>query len=1038
MQFLFVSVSRFAAIGKVERVLDNYGSRRAHNVWFARLQKEGVDVVHTALRRLADRHMAVTCYRIKGFQEAALEEVWHVGTRTAFLLSTGQYVLARSRQENVIPQIWTPEMQATVRLAGQGGAGHDVGGKPTRGFDHKLTGGQRKADPVRHELISVYVRRALLAGKQLTKKQFKQLVEDLLAQPEMPQLPIRAAEPEHFVDWQIVAHHRIPAGGMLETNHRQPLDKVKPAEAKRFTQLIDADFFQAPYFPALDRALQSVDYSCLAPCHRASMLYARAGIQISDHYVSGEPEQGDAHSFSFVRKGLQQPSRFKARANQWQALEPHSMMVSRVTERTTALLLDARFSEFLPGIPTEQITRLKKNAVGRFAWQRYAYEAVLELKASSEYGGGFIAFVAAPTGAGKTLGCALIAAGLCGEYTRITVVNGQRNLTLQTGDEYGNKAGLTRDQVAVLIGSQTVAMLHRLRQVDASDEDSPELMDERYIMQDSGQVHRLPRFLEREFDEQERSYLCSPVSIMTFDNLIKAADWRRSNWLRPFLRLLSAPLVIDEIDQYELQDLVVIGRLLFFAGLVGQRVIISTATLYPALAHQLYEAYAAGYAEHAHLMGKPKEPALLLVPDAGKPQRGFWSAEPAHQEISKFLRHLASNAAKVPQRRRGKILDIVSAEDAFRQVAQQIPVQFDKWQSPLDGYPLSLGVVRFAAVHNVVACLDYLARQDFGDLEVAFVPYHSRLTTAWRSLLEQKLDILLSERSDQDPVTSAMKALLEARVAKAKANGKRGLCVVVLSSPLEETGRNHDFDWGIAEPTAWRNLAQLVGRLLRFRLGLQWLPEEGDSNFLMFSHPLSHFDHPGKPAYARPGLEHAGKLLPSHDLKVIAPEANGPIHAGPCLDPQSYGLLAQYENERIESFLKRHLLDKFVADPAAMYTDVHFKEYQFRKNSRNQAFWCDPFNGTILRTTEAGQDLQVSARELQLVTLPEQFRGKLLFEDDYVEVVTQLAAQLGQLTGNSVDPRDAGFLRDYSAFELGSLNSKEPIRYHPIVGPLNR
>ena len=60
------------------------------------------------------------------------------------------------------------------------------------------------------------------------------------------------------------------------------------------------------------------------------------------------------------------------------------------------------------------------------------------------------------------------------------------------------------------------------------------------------------------------------------------------------LRLLTSDLVLDEPDDFGLEDLPALCRLVNWAGMLGSRVLLSTVTMPPALAYALFEAYQAG------------------------------------------------------------------------------------------------------------------------------------------------------------------------------------------------------------------------------------------------------------------------------------------------------------------------------------------------------------------------------------------------------------------------------------------------------------
>jgi CRISPR-associated endonuclease/helicase Cas3 len=50
------------------------------------------------------------------------------------------------------------------------------------------------------------------------------------------------------------------------------------------------------------------------------------------------------------------------------------------------------------------------------------------------------------------------------------------------------------------------------------------------------------------------------------------------------LRLLTSDLVLDEPDEFDLNDIPALARLVNWAGMLGAKVLLSTATMPPALA----------------------------------------------------------------------------------------------------------------------------------------------------------------------------------------------------------------------------------------------------------------------------------------------------------------------------------------------------------------------------------------------------------------------------------------------------------------------
>ena len=67
---------------------------------------------------------------------------------------------------------------------------------------------------------------------------------------------------------------------------------------------------------------------------------------------------------------------------------------------------------------------------------------------------------------------------------------------------------------------------------------------------------------------------------------------------------MSGDLVLDEPDDFDINDLPALTRLVHWAGLLGSRVLLSSATLPPAFVQGLFEAYRSGRTHFHHNRGE--------------------------------------------------------------------------------------------------------------------------------------------------------------------------------------------------------------------------------------------------------------------------------------------------------------------------------------------------------------------------------------------------------------------------------------------------
>jgi CRISPR/Cas system-associated endonuclease/helicase Cas3 len=94
--------------------------------------------------------------------------------------------------------------------------------------------------------------------------------------------------------------------------------------------------------------------------------------------------------------------------------------------------------------------------------------------------------------------------------------------------------------------------------------------------------------------KKSKQLLYAPVLSCTIDHIMGVTETKRGGrYILPFLRLMSSDLVIDEVDDFDGRDLIAIGRLIHHAGMLGRKVMISSATIAPDLALGFFNAYQA-------------------------------------------------------------------------------------------------------------------------------------------------------------------------------------------------------------------------------------------------------------------------------------------------------------------------------------------------------------------------------------------------------------------------------------------------------------
>jgi CRISPR-associated endonuclease/helicase Cas3 len=196
-------------------------------------------------------------------------------------------------------------------------------------------------------------------------------------------------------------------------------------------------------------------------------------------------------------------------------------------------------------------------------------------------------------------------------------------------------------------------------------------------------------------------------------------------------------------------------------------------------------------------------------------------------------------------------------------------------QTHSGGKTVSLGLIRMANINPLVAAARALMEMPSPtDHCVHYCVYHSQHPLAMRSHIEARLDAALMRKDPQ-----ALWQVAEIRNAIEQQPQQHHL-FVVLATSVAEVGRDHDYDWAIAEPSSMRSFIQLAGRILRHRQRDEYAPTS--PNFYLLSHNVRALKGE-KVVFLRPGFESKdGFTLASHDLReILKPEDYQNISAAP-------------------------------------------------------------------------------------------------------------------------------------------------------------
>ena len=627
-----------------------------------------------------------------------------------------------------------------------------------------------------------------------------------------------------------------------------------------------------------------------------AMHVARLCLMLADHHYSGltDPAARAPH----LSKDY--PLYANTRSNYYQ-----NNSCSRLMDKRQSPLLNQTLDEHLLGVQAHatlvarslpSLTRSlpalknhkplkKRSADPRFAWQDKAADLAVSVSARAAHGGAFIVNMAS-TGCGKTLGNARIMNALAdpGTGLRCAFAMGLRTLTLQTGRVFQNDLQLSDEQLAIQVGGAASRALFEYweQQAEATGSASGQaLLDEAgTVLYEGNDQHPLLQRLTD--DAKAHALIAAPLLVCTVDHLTPATEsLRGGRQIAPMLRLLTSDLVLDEPDDFDMADLPALTRLVHWAGLLGSRVLLSSATLAPALVEGLFLAYRAGRAVYQrHRSEQPSEPVnicCLWIDEFHQTPQDCADGPAFREAHSQYVRKRVAKLQQAEVRRLAQIAPLPdtwsSLDEAERHQDFACLVLAQAWElhqrphnhslDATSGKRVSLGLIRMANIAPLydVALAMYALGTPAPDVRVHLCVYHSQFPLLLRSAIEQQLDTLLNRRgaqNDHDPALQrpALRALIDA-------HPEQHHLFIVLGSPVTEVGRDHDYDWAVVEPSSMRSLIQLAGRVRRHRSGAV-----GGVNMVVLDSNLRHFKTPGQPAYEKPGFEtaHAPFQLKSHYL----------------------------------------------------------------------------------------------------------------------------------------------------------------------------
>jgi CRISPR-associated endonuclease/helicase Cas3 len=922
MMVTFISQCEKKALKKTRRVLDAFADRIGDNTWQTVITEEGLNTVKKMLRQTASKSTAVSCRWIRSRSRSQF--LWVVGNKSKF---DERGIVPVNFTENEIRQYadnYQWNMLSVIQYAAAiAGMFHDFG-KATVLFQKKIDVNQKtkKFEPYRHEWLSLRLFQAFVGNKtdkewlealsQVERNQVTECFKDGLDGTVNNNHPLNVLAPfAQLVAWLILTHHKLPIypkwkeqesspptlkdvsewmdsnfDAVWNSHHCKDADKIERlAENWNFEKGLP---YQSMHWRSKICLLASEANAKLRQKqhhetdwlnqHLFTAHIARLCLMLADHCYSaqeGVTEEWRSPNYTVWAKS-ENTKGFK------QQLDEHLIGVAHYAQEIVKSL--PRLPSSLDSLDDKEAleSNVEKKHKETFGWQDDARKCSTKL-AKSTVTNGFFGINMASTGKGKTLANAKImyAIGQGTGRRRFSVALGLRTLTLQTGREFRKEIKLSEEELAIAVGGTAVKQLFENQQNQQSDNkyeisgsESQDALLEPDLMLDykgSTSKHSLSKWTnqEKNFDK----LVNAPVLVCTIDHLIPATEGTKGGrQIAPMLRLLTSDLVLDEPDDFGLDDLPALCRLVHWAGMLGSRVLLSTATIPPALAYALFQAYQAGWSQYAkaNIEGWSGDICCAWFDERenGCSHGLYKDFDDFKKKHEKFVRKRVKHLQALPAKRRAEIIKIEC--EANKTIAETMADAIQAGSISLhqdhcldrERKTLSIGLVRMANIDRLVAVSKALLKLNAPeDTSIQYCIYHSHYPLAIRSSIENRLDRLLNRKQPetiwQEP---------EIQQATQKHPESKDYIFIVLASPVAEVGRDHDYDWAIAEPSSMRSIIQLAGRVLRHREQAPAKP-----NILLLSKNYKALA--SKPVcFERPGFESKKLIMESHDLFKVLDE----------------------------------------------------------------------------------------------------------------------------------------------------------------------
>lgn len=981
MDVVLISACQKNAIQRTRSVLDRYAFRMGESTWSTAITEEGLRSLQIQLRATASKNTAVICLRKN--PKLGLIPIWNVGNRSRFGTDwrTPVFVTENKARMRTMDHSDTPWWSDVKRVAAISGLFHDLG-KNNEFFAQKILMNGPIADPVRHEWISTRMVEALWDRTDGTADS---VWEEAVSKAHDKRIdrthPLLGCNDAYSaVLFCVASHHRmlneeknsktLDAGNMIRLDKKtaaHPDYQEKNGLAPELVKNRKAPF-PDEIAQRVDRMIGKLrapaDHKMPALYWRGIALLSRAALILADHQVSSQRcDQGSCQDMIQKPPFANTIRDAKGRRKHNQTLQWHLQSVGQQAAKMADRLF--HLEDALDGLSDYSLEGMDAPASGRFQWQETAAQSVTRIRQAHPDKPLLLAVISG-TGSGKTRACARLAVRAALKHkVRFSALFNLRTLTLQTGNAYRNTMGMQESDMSVVIGDAMTRKAHEAQEKPENEDEMDRDLGEDVSI--SGMQNAIPDWLAHFVKDNQnlKDLIASPVFVSTADYLVPAGNpGAQGRHIMPLLRLMSSDLILDEIDNYDAKSVVALLRLVHLSGLFGRNVIASSATMTTVLADALGRYYAHGATMRAALNGlESPDFACGIISDLSEPTMeiqgsadGFSAAFRAH---ASQLQEALAQKADTP--RKGHLLEMEKTQKSFDETIAQGVLDFHekhRWMDDKSGKSLSVGLVRVANIPAAIHIAKYL-REALAEHQPMVACYHSRLFKGHRMMLERDLDAILFR--GKNPSAPANHRSISEHMNRVDVSS--GLFIVV-ATPVEEVGRDHDFDWAVIEPSSAQSIVQTTGRVHRHRTDSVLHPNVGvlQYNLRACKGEALAFRYPGNET-SENSAEYAG-----HDLSRLADWSllNQSLDARLRFDVDHHPL-AMVDENALKNGL-RDPLNRLTGDNELWMSTFTYKNWPLREHNFTDEWRYDIENECWLqhkKTTRGWEWMEASRNEVK-------------------------------------------------------------------------